>query len=142
MRAFFDTNVLVYLFDGDAPDKREAARSLLQQEADAGRATLSTQVLQEFFATVTRKLAVPLGHERAERAVRNLAEMSVVQVDTGLVFAGIELARRLQVSLWDALIVGAALQSGSTVLYTEDLQHGQRIDGLTVANPFVALQTR
>jgi predicted nucleic acid-binding protein len=142
MRAFFDTNVLVYLFDGDTPGKREAARSLLQQEADAGRATLSTQVLQEFFVTVTRKLAVPLGHEQAERAVRNLAELSVVQVDAGLVFAGIELARRLQVSLWDALIVGAALQSGSTVLYTEDLQHGQRIDGLTVANPFAALQTR
>ncbi|MCD6732494.1 MAG: PIN domain-containing protein [Burkholderiaceae bacterium] len=142
MRAFFDTNVLVYLFDGDAPGKREAARSLLQQEADAGRATLSTQVLQEFFVTVTRKLAVPLGHEQAERAVRNLAELSVVQVDAGLVFAGIELARRLQVSLWDALIVGAALQSGSTVLYTEDLQHEQRIDGLTVANPFAALQTR
>jgi predicted nucleic acid-binding protein len=142
MRAFFDTDVLVYLFDVDAPDKREAARSLLQQEADAGRATLSTQVLQEFFVTVTRKLAVPVGHEQAERAVRSLAELSVVQIDAGLVLAGIELTRRLQISFWDALIVGAALQSGSTVLYTEDLQHGQRIDGLTIANPFAALQTR
>ncbi len=142
MRTFFDTDVLVYLFDSDAPDKRALARSLLRQEADAGRAAVSTQVLQEFFVTVTRKLAVPVGHEQAERAVRSLAELSVVQSDVGLVLAGIELTRRLQISLWDALIVGAALQSGSTVLYTEDLQHGQRIDGLTVANPFVALQTR
>lgn len=142
MRAFFDTNVLVYLFDGDAPDKRALARSLLQREADAGRATLSTQVLQEFFVTVTRKLAVPVGYEQAERAVRSLTELSVVQIDAGLVLVGIELTRRLQISLWDALIVGAALQSGSTVLYTEDLQHGQRIDGLTVANPFASLQTR
>ncbi len=142
MRAFFDTNVLVYLFDGDAPDKRAVARSLLRREADAGRATLSTQVLQEFFVTVTRKLAVPVGHAQAERAVRSLAELSVVQIDVGLMLVGIELTRRLQISLWAALIVGAALQSGSTVLYTEDLQHGQRIDGLTVADPFVALQTR
>lgn len=142
MRAFFDTNVLVYLFDGDAPDKRAVVRSLLQREADAGRATLSTQVLQEFFVTVTRKLAVPVGYEQAERAVRSLTELSVVQIDAGLVLVGIELTRRLQISLWDALIVGAALQSGSTVLYTEDLQHGQRIDGLTVANPFASLQTR
>ncbi|MCC7059019.1 MAG: PIN domain-containing protein [Burkholderiaceae bacterium] len=142
MRAFFDTNVLVYLFDADAVDKQRLARSLLQREADAGRATVSTQVLQEFFVTVTRKLGTPLGTENAERAVRRLAELSVVPVDTALVLAGIGLSRRLRISLWDALIVGAALQSGSTVLYTEDLQHGQRIDGLTVANPFAALQTR
>lgn len=142
MRAFFDTNVLVYLFDADAPQKQRIARALLEREANAGRATLSTQVLQEFFVTVTRKLAVPLGHEQAERAVRSLAELSVVQIDAALILEAIDTSRRLRISLRDALIVRAALQSGSTVLYTEDLQHGQEAEGLKISNPFVALQTR
>ncbi|MCL4183487.1 MAG: PIN domain-containing protein [Burkholderiaceae bacterium] len=142
MRAFFDTNVLVYLFDADAPQKQRIARALLEREANAGRATLSTQVLQEFFVTVTRKLAVPLGHEQAERAVRSLAELSVVQIDAALILEAIDTSRHLRISLWDALIVRAALQSGSTVLYTEDLQHGQEAEGLKISNPFVALQTR
>lgn len=142
MRAFFDTNVLVYLFDRDAPDKQRVARTLLEREASAGRATLSTQVLQEFFVTVTRKLGVPVEHDQAERAVRSLSDLSVVQVDTPLILTAIETSRRLRISFWDALIVGAALHSGSTVLYTEELQHSQEIDGLTISNPFVELQTR
>lgn len=142
MRAFFDTNVLVYLFDNDAPEKQRIARALLEREANAGRATLSTQVLQEFFVTVTRKLAVPLEHEQAERAVRSLAELSVVQVDPVLILAAIDASRKLQISFWDALIVSAALQSGASLLYTEDLQHGRNIDGLAIANPFAASQTR
>lgn len=142
MRAFFDTNVLVYLFDADAPQKQQIARALLEREASAGRATLSTQVLQELFVIVTRKLGVPVPHEDAERAVRSLSELSVVQIDAALILAAIDAVRRSQISFWDALIVRAALQSGSTVLYTEDLQHGQEIEGLTISNPFASLQTR
>lgn len=142
MRAFFDTNVLVYLFDADAPQKQQIARTLLEREANAGRATLSTQVLQELFVTVTRKLDVPVPHEDAERAVRSLSGLSVVQIDAALILAAIDAVRRLQISFWDALIVRAALQSGSAVLYTEDLQHGQEIEGLTISNPFASLQTR
>ena len=61
MRSFFDTKVLVYLFDDDAPEKQRRAQQLLQDEVGQGRAILSTQVLQEFYVTVTRKLASPLG---------------------------------------------------------------------------------
>jgi predicted nucleic acid-binding protein len=76
MRRFFDTNVLVYLFDASAPRKKARAQELLKQTVSEGLALLSTQVLQEFFVAVTRKLSVPLPHEQAERAVRDLAKHS------------------------------------------------------------------
>lgn len=136
MRSFFDTNVLVYLFDADAPKKQAFARKLLLREADAGRATLSTQVLQEFFVTVTRKLAVPLEVDEAERAVRRLADFSVVQVDPDLILSAIGMSIRNSLSFRDALIVRAAQQSGADILYTEDLQNGRKFDGLEIVDPF------
>ncbi|MDT3679616.1 MAG: PIN domain-containing protein [Burkholderiaceae bacterium] len=136
MRTFFDTNVLVYLFDADAPTKQARARKLLAREADAGRATLSTQVLQEFFVTVTRKLAVPLAVEEAERIVRRLADFSVVQIDPGLILSAIATSVRSSISFGDALIIRSAQQSGAEILYTEDLQNGQKFDGLEIVDPF------
>ncbi|MCD6681052.1 MAG: PIN domain-containing protein [Burkholderiaceae bacterium] len=136
MRTFFDTNVLVYLFDADAPTKQTQARKLLAREADAGRATLSTQVLQEFFVTVTRKLAVPLAVVEAERVVRRLADLSVVQIDPQLILAAIATSVRSSISFRDALIVRSAQQSGAEILYTEDLQNGRKFDGLEIVDPF------
>lgn len=138
MRAFFDTNVVVYLFDADTPPKQKIARELLRRTAVEGGVLLSTQVLQEFYVAVTRKLAEPLPSENAERAVRDLARFPLVQIDALLVLAGIEASRQLGFSFWDALIVQAAIQGGASVLYTEDLQHGQVIEGLCVTNPFMA----
>lgn len=103
MPTFCDTNILVYIFDDDVPDKQRLARKLWRAESAATRAGISTQVLQEFYATVTRKLIRPPSAEAAERAVRGFA---------------------------------AAITAGATRLWTEDLQHGQRIDGLEVVNPF------
>ena len=136
MRAFFDTNVLVYLFDDDAPEKQARARTVLERMADEGRATLSTQVLQEFYVAVTRKLASPLSLDDAERAVRDLGELPVTQVTTEMVLAAIGRTRKISYSFWEALIIEAALASGADRLLTEDLQHGQRIETLTVENPF------
>lgn len=138
MRSFFDTNILVYLFDQDAPDKQRLAQLLLQSEGGKGTAVLSTQVLQEFYVTVTRKLAHPLSPEDAERAVQKLVMLPVTQVDASLVLAAIRRSQALRFSFWDALIVEAAIVSGAQRLLTEDLQHGQRIDGLEIHNPFLA----
>jgi len=136
MRRFFDTNVLVYLFDASAPRKKARAQELLKQAVGEGLALLSTQVLQEFFVAVIRKLSVPLPHEQAQRAVRDLAKLPTVQVDAEMILKAIETMRRYQLSFWDSLIVQAALHGGATILYTEDLQHGQAIETLTVQNPF------
>jgi predicted nucleic acid-binding protein len=136
MRRFFDTNVLVYLFDASDPGKKGRARELLTQAVADGAALLSTQVLQEFFVAVTCKLSAALPHDDAERAVRDLAVLPVVQVDAEMILTSIATMRRYQLSFWDGLIVQAALQGGATVLYTEDLSHGQAIETLTIENPF------
>ena len=131
---FIDTNVLVYLFDNDAPAKQAVARELL----GAGRFLLSTQVLSEFYVTVTRKLARPLDSARASRAVMDFCAMPIRDVTAKLVQAAIRRGTLTQLSYWDALIVETALEAGATTLLTEDLQHGQIIDTLRVHNPFLA----
>lgn len=136
MKAFFDTNVLVYLFDASARGKQATARKLLAERGSAGEIVLSTQVLQEFYVTVTRKLAKPLDAQAAYDALRDFAAFPVVQIDSDMVLAAVQRSRADQMSLWDALIVEAALGAGASVLYSEDLQGGRRYDALEVVNPF------
>ena len=136
MRVFFDTNILVYLFDADAAAKKEQARARFETEASAGRVLLSTQVLQEFYVAVTRKLSVPLETETAETVVRNLSALPVIGIDADRIISAIGRTRRMQLSFWDALIIETALAGGADRLLTEDLQHGQIIDGLQIENPF------
>jgi len=136
-RSFFDTNVLLYLFDNREPDKKAAAQELIQKEVEADRASLSTQVLQEFYVNATRKLAFPLSPEEAGARVRDFSRLSLVQVDAPLILAAISRSQRMSFSLWDAMIVEAALKAGADRLLTEDLQHGQVIEGMRVENPFL-----
>ena len=136
MKSFFDTNVLVYLFDTDSPDKRRKARALVQKHAEAGDILMSTQVLQEFYVTVTRKLARPLDAAAATEAVTRFAELPLVQVDGKLILSAIHRSRDSQLSFWDALIVQAAVEGHADTLYSEDMQDGQTFDGLRVVNPF------
>ena len=136
MKFFFDTNVLVYLFDVDSPAKRKQARALFQKHAETGDILLSTQVLQEFYVAVTRKLARPLNAAAAAEAVKSFAELPLVQIDSELVLSAIHRSRNSQLSFWDALIVQAAIEGHASTLYSEDLQHGQVFDGLRAINPF------
>ncbi len=146
-RTFVDTNVLVYLFDADSPDKQVRARQILELDGGnvlPGRSrgksssylVLSTQVLQEFYVTVTRKLGVPLEPEVAHEATRRLAQLHLVYIDAQLTLDAIALSRRHTVSMWDGLILQAALDGGCTRLLTEDLHDGWDLDGLRVENPF------
>lgn len=136
MKYFFDTNVLVYLFDSGSPKKQQRARELLETHTRSGETLLSTQVLQEFYVTVTRKLSVPLKAEAALAAVRDLAVLPTVRVDIPLIMAAIRLSTERKISFWDGLILHAAAEGGAAILYSEDLQHGQTINGVKIANPF------
>lgn len=80
-RSFLDTNVLLYLFDSSEPVKKARAQELVTEEVETGRAVLSTQVLQEFYVNVTRKLASPLPAEVAEKRVRDFSTLPLVQVN-------------------------------------------------------------
>jgi predicted nucleic acid-binding protein len=135
MKVFFDTNILVYLFDAGAPAKQRQARSLLDKHTRAGETLLSTQVLQEFYVAVTRKLATVLEPGVAYEAVKELAVMPTVRVDTPLILSAIQLSRQQQLSFWDALIIRSALEGGASKPYSEELEHGQMFETLTVENP-------
>jgi predicted nucleic acid-binding protein len=131
---FVDTNVLVYLFNNSAPAKQKVARALLQERGSD--LVLSTQVLQEFFVAVTRKLGAPLSADAAERALRDLSTFDTVAVDVPLIMQAVSRVRRDRLSLWDALIVEAARARGCQRLLSEDLQDGHDFGGVVVENPF------
>lgn len=133
---FVDTNALVYVFDDDSPRKQKVARELLDKKAD--RIVMSTQVLSEFYVTVTRKLGRPLAINRAIEVLDALCELPVHTPGTETVRSAVRRSIRSQVSYWDALIIETALAAGATILLTEDLQHGQKFGRLRVTNPLLA----
>ena len=135
MSVFFDTNVLVYCTDTNAPQKQAAARALVSQASTIGDAVVSTQVLIELFNVLTRKQRMPPSH--AKGLVLAYAGWTVVQSDVALVTAAIDKSMHHQLSIWDAMVVEAAMCCGAQTLYTEDLTHGQRFGTVTVVNPFL-----
>lgn len=134
MSVFFDSNVVVYALDPGEPAKRAIAEALIVQHAHAGRLVTSTQVMQETFNTLTRKKR--LDAARALDFVRLLAMHRVIGSSAQFVVHALDLSLRARLSVWDALIVQAALDAGCTTLLSEDLQAGQRFDTLEVVNPF------
>jgi len=136
MPSFFDTNILIYAVDHTDPIKRRKAGELLEREAGAGNAIISTQVLQEFYSASTLKLKRPLNKLVTEEIVEELMALPVKQVDTTIIRAAIKRNQTDQVSFWDALIIETALRAGARILWSEDMQHDREIDGLKIQNPF------
>ena len=132
--AFFDSNILVYTEDASSTLKQKKANSLLDNYLTSDTAVLSLQVLQEYFATITRKLHVPA--ERAQRRVEILSCAKIVRFEIADVIAAIEFYRLTQISFWDAMIVHAARIGGTAILYSEDFQHGSVLGGIRILNPF------
>jgi predicted nucleic acid-binding protein len=133
---FVDTNVLVYAEDLAAGFKRDRARELIVGLWESREGVLSVQVLQEFFVTVTRKVAFPLSPAEALRIVDEYLAWKVVENTGPLLVAAIERVTADRMSFWDALIVEAALSSRCSVLFSEDLQAGRRFGDLLVVDPF------
>lgn len=131
---FVDTNVLVYRFDTSEPFKHERATLWLDHLWRDRLGRISTQVLHELYATLTRKLSAPV--DEARTIVRALSAWQPQVVDLEVVERAFSLEDRFHLAWWDALIVAAAQGSDATILLTEDLQHGQVLDGLRVVSPF------
>lgn len=134
MTSFFDTNLLIYLYDTSHPDKHRKARELFTDEASANRVLISTQVLQEFYAAVTSKKI--MDKEIAEQAVIKFMQLPVKQIDLPIIQAAMWRNRTDQISFWDALIIETALSGEASILWSEDFQHGRIFNGLEVRNPF------
>jgi predicted nucleic acid-binding protein len=137
VRAFVDTNVLVYLFDARVAAKQRRAAELFELlGTDDYSPVVSTQVVQEAFVALTRKLSVDA--KEALAVLRQLEDSGVAIQTVGVpvVWRAATRVIKDKLSFWDALIVEAALEADCTVLYSEDLQTGRSFDRLTVANPF------
>ena len=135
VEGFLDTNVLIYAVSSDPAEAAKKERALeLIEHPDLG---LSAQVLQEFYVTVTTKIARPLPPDEAADLLEQLRSLPVVWTDYPLIVAGIETALRFGVSYWDGAIIAAAERLGASILYTEDLNHGQRYGSVQAVNPFL-----
>jgi predicted nucleic acid-binding protein len=134
--ALVDTNILVYAFEKGHSDRKEAARNLLRELMADDRLCLSTQVLQELFVTLTRKVRQPCSPTEALAVLEDLSAWPVMTVDVPAIRTAAQLSGQSGLSFWDALIVVAAARSGASVLYTEDLNHGQEILGVRILNLF------
>lgn len=133
---FVDTNVLVYARDASEPVKQPLAQAWLRHLWQSRTGRLSTQVLSEYYVTVTRKLSRPIGAEEAWDDVRCYLAWSPLAIDAAVLVQGRAIQARHRLSWWDSLIVAGAVASGASVLLTEDLQDGSSLDGVRIANPF------
>jgi predicted nucleic acid-binding protein len=134
---FIDTNVLLYAVDDREPDKRDRARLWLAACWTRQCGRLSTQVLNEFYWNVRRKFTSVLSGGDARTEVRRYQHWQPWLIDHATVESAWAVEARHGLAYWDALTVASAQQLGCSVLLTEDLQHGQSIDGVLIVNPFV-----
>lgn len=136
-KAFLDTNVFVYSYDEREAVKRSIADGLIQSLAVSGEATISFQVIQEFFNIVMFKIPQRMPHDDAQQYLTTIFRpMHIVAPSITLLSDAIRIQQRYRLSWYDSLIVSAAQQGGCHTLYSEDLQHGQRFDSVTVQDPF------
>lgn len=141
-KVFVDTNVFTYLFDDAEPEKQRLAADRLEAEQRAREIVISTQVLQELYASLTKGAHPIASPEIAERALQEAALLTMVQVDVPMVLRAVKRCREHSFSFWDALIVSAALAAECGVLLSEDMNDGQIIEGLRIENPFRAAKGR
>lgn len=135
---FVDTNIFLYAYDRDAGNKHRHARQVLVDLWNAGNGCVSTQVLQEFFVNVTKKIRQPLSTAMAREIMHTYLPWIRVATDGEMAIRAAEIADTWQISFWDGMIIAAAERTGATELLSEDLQSGQHIAGLLVTNPFIA----
>ncbi len=134
-KVFLDTNILVYAIESAGPEPTKAATALSLARQPAVR--ISAQVLGEFYRAVTSsRRQSPLTHDEATAWIQLWKRFHVDSITVQHVDLALEIVGRFQIGYYDALILAAARLSGCARLYSEDLQHGQDFEGITVINPF------
>jgi predicted nucleic acid-binding protein len=131
---FVDSNVFLYAMDKADPKKHQAAKDWRAELWKNRRGRVSFQVLNEFYVNAVRKL--PGARDEARAEVRDLMAWNPVTTDAALLEEGWKIQDRYQLSYWDAMIVAAAMVSSCGFLLTEDLQAGQKLEGIEILNPF------
>jgi predicted nucleic acid-binding protein len=137
VRYFLDTNVFVYSFDPDSPQKASVAEELITRAVTSGLGIVSHQVVQEFLNVALRHFGNVMTVAEVERYFfRVFLPLMRISSSADLFLQALQLQSSRRLAWYDSLIVAAALQGGCKVLYTEDLHHGERFGDLVVENPF------
>lgn len=136
-KIFIDTNIIIYAADKHEPVKRKTCRDLLKKLVSSEEAgVISTQVLQEFFVTATRKLGIE--SLLAKEMIHSFRNFEVVIIVPTLIEEAVDISILNKISFWDSLIIAAAESARCSTLLSEDLNHNQIIRGVTITNPFVS----
>lgn len=135
-KVFVDTNIVVYAYDADAKEKHNISSNILKELWHSGLGVISTQVLQEFFVIITKKIASPLDLKTAKEIIGDLSMWDVVVNNVEVILQAIEIHQQYRYLFWDSLIIAAAIRSGAGILLSEDFSDGQVIDGVKLKNPF------
>ena len=136
-RFFLDTNVFVYVFDTREPEKAFRSSKLIRDAIESKRGVVSYQVVQEFFNIALTRFDEPMTAPAAEEYLSTIFKpLLAVQSSPRLFVDAVRIRNQHQFSWYDSLIVAAALESGCSVLYSEDMQHGRRLGELRIENPY------
>ncbi|MGH9343343.1 MAG: PIN domain-containing protein [Terriglobia bacterium] len=136
-RFFLDTNVFVYSFDRSAPVKARRAAQLIRQAVETRKGIVSCQVTQEFFNVALRRFAQPMTVAEADQYLSTVFRpLLAIHSSQALYGEALRLNGLYRLSWFDSLIVAAAMEGECSILYSEDLQDGQRFEDLQIENPF------
>ncbi len=139
-KTFIDTNILIYAHDIDAKEKHQIAKEILGQLWADRSGILSPQVLQEFYVNATRKIAKPLTKKLA-RSVVDAYVIWCIDTTSAEMITAFRIEDTARISFWDALICASALKAGAERILSEDLNSGQKIEGIRIENPFLNLKS-
>ena len=134
---FVDTNILVYAYDVSAGDKHEIAAKEIAALWSSGQGLISTQILQELYVTLTKKVPNPASPDLARLIVQDFLQWKVIINDGTSILEAIEIQKNHRFSFWDALVIQAAVKGKAGILLSEDFEPSRQIEGLTVRNPFI-----
>src|SRR5215469_12562353 len=140
-KVFVDSNILVYAHDADARHRQRIAAARLKALWEEQLGCISTQVLQEFYVTVTQKLGKPLSTSYARDIVRDYAQWVASPTTAQTVIRASEIGEVWKLSFWDSLILAAAEEQDCSTVLTEDLNPGQTVVGIQIVNPFLPDRT-
>jgi predicted nucleic acid-binding protein len=137
-RFFLDTNLFIYTFDAKAPAKAKKAAHLIRRAVDTGEGIISYQVVQEFFNVAFRRFPQPMNAAEAEQyLVTVLRPLLAVHSSPAIYLSAFRLKEKHRLSWYDSIILAAALEGRCEKLYSEDFQHGRKLESLLIENPFI-----
>ena len=137
-KIFVDTNILIYAHDLDAGRRNEISAAILRELWEKRLGVISTQVLQEFYVNLTRKIENPLPKSKARGIIESYLAWPVELNDAGTILSASEFEERHMLLFCDAMIVASARNAKAEKILTEALNHGQKIEGILIENPFAS----